>query len=304
MKEIWNDIKERFKKGDILTRIIYVNSGVFILSVLFALIWWLLTGSNYEISQKTFQSFTGLPINNLFEVLIKPYTIVSHMFVHDGFWHLFFNMLILYYLGKIFLNYFSPKQFFGLYILAGISAALFLLITTSISPLFTSPNYAVGASAAVMSVVIGITAYTPNTIVRPFGIFSVKLMWIGIIIVLQDLIKIQNSEIENLGGTIAHLIGAGIGYWFASAFKQGRDITVKINRYIDKTSGLFSRKAKMKVVYNQNKVRKMSDAEYNVNQKVSQAEIDAILDKISASGYSSLTKKEKDILFQYSNKKK
>jgi membrane associated rhomboid family serine protease len=301
MKEIWNDIKERFKKGDILTRLIYINAGVFILSILFSIIWGLVTG-NWDNSQQTFHSLTGLPINNFFEVLIKPYSIVTHMFVHDGFWHLLVNMLVLYFLGKIFLNYFSSRQFFGLYMLAGLSAALFLLITTSISPLFTSPNYAVGASAAVMSIVVGITAYTPNTIVKPFGIFPIKLMWIGIFIVLQDLIKINNSDVENLGGTLAHLVGAGVGYWFASAYKQGRDITIKINRYIDKVKGLFNRKAKMKVVYNQSKVRTMSDDEYNANQKVSQAEIDAILDKISASGYSSLTKREKDILFKYSNK--
>ena len=301
MKEIWNDIKERFKKGDILTRLIYVNGGVFILSVLFSIIWGLTSGENYNSASSLFAWLFALPINNLEGFIYKPYTLITNMFLHIDLLHVFFNMLILFFLGKIFLNYFNQKQLFGLYILGGLIGGLSLLIITNISPYFKVSTVAYGASAAVMAIVIGVISYTPKTSVNLFGVFPVKILWIGVFFVLSDIIYFYDS---NTGGHIAHLVGAGVGYWFASAYKQGRDITIKINRYIDKTIGLFTRKGKMKVVYNQNKVRKMSDAEYNVNQRVSQAEIDAILDKISASGYSSLTKKEKDILFQYSNKKK
>ncbi len=301
MKEIWNDIKERFKKGDILTRLIYVNSGVFILSVLFSIILGLVTGKNYDSASSLFTWWFALPINNLEGFIFKPYTLITSMFLHIDLLHVFFNMLILYFLGKIFLNYFNQKQLFGLYVLGGLIGGIALLLITNISPYFKASTVAYGASAAVMAIVIGVVSYTPKTTVNLFGVFPVKILWIGVFFVLSDIIYFYDS---NTGGHIAHLVGAGVGYWFASACKQGRDITLKINRYIDKTIGLFTRKAHMKVVYNQSKVRKMSDTEYNVNQKVSQAEIDAILDKISASGYSSLTKKEKDILFQYSNKKK
>lgn len=301
MKEIWNDIKERFKKGDILTRLIYVNGGMFILSVLFSIIWGLTSGENYNSSSSLFAWWFALPINNLEGFIFKPYTLITSMFLHIDILHVFFNMLILYFLGKIFLNYFNQKQLFGLYILGGLVGGSALIIITNISPYFKVPTVAYGASAAVMAIVIGVISYTPKTSVNLFGVFPVKILWIGVFFVLSDIIYFYDS---NTGGHIAHLVGAGVGYWFASAYKQGRDITIKINRYIDKTIGLFTRKAKMKVVYNQNKVREMSDEEYNVSQRVSQAEIDAILDKISASGYSSLTKKEKDILFQYSNKKK
>ena len=301
MKEIWNDIKERFKKGDILTRLIYVNGGVFILSVLFSIIWGLTSGENYNSSSSLFAWWFALPINNLEGFIFKPYTLITSMFLHIDILHVFFNMLILYFLGKIFLNYFNQKQLFGLYILGGLIGGLALLIITNISPYFKVSTVAYGASAAVMAIVIGVITYTPKTSVNLFGVFPVKILWIGVFFVLSDIIYFYDS---NTGGHIAHLVGAGVGYWFSSAYKQGRDITIKINRYIDKAIGLFTRKGKMKVVYNQNKVREMSDEEYNVSQRVSQAEIDAILDKISASGYSSLTKKEKDILFQYSNKKK
>jgi len=301
MKEIWNDIKWRFKQGDILTRLLYVNIGVFFISVLLGIVWMLVTGEPYDSITDFFTRYFALPLNSFEHFLLKPHTLITNMFLHVDFLHLFWNMLILYFLGKMFLNYFSSKQLFGLYILGGLMGGIALLIITNISPYFNDQIPALGASAAVMAIVIGVVSYTPKTTVNLFGVFPVKILWIGIIFVASDLINFSD---KNAGGHLAHLVGAGTGYWFGSAYKRGKDITFKINRYIGKISSLFTRKGKMKVVYNQSKVRQMSDEEYNASEKVTQAEIDAILDKISESGYSSLTKREKDILFQYSNKKK
>ncbi len=300
MNDIWLDIKQRFQKGDILTKLIYVNGGVFLLSIIFGIIWGLISGSEFSESSSLFAYFTALPTNNITGFLFKPYTLITHMFVHVEVFHVLFNMVLLYFMGKLFLNYFSSKQLFGLYILGGLLGAASLLIITNLSPLFSNSGVAYGASAAVMAISIGIIAYTPNTTVNLFGMFPVKLMWIGIFYVVSDLVSFYDS---NTGGHLAHLAGAGAGYWFAAAFKQGKDITAGINKIIDSIVGLFKRQPKMKVVYSQEKVRKMTDEQYNVHQKVTQAEIDSILDKISASGYSSLTQREKDILFQYSNKK-
>ncbi len=299
MKEIWYDIREQFKKGDTLIKIIYVNVGMFILMLLFQIIFGLISNATFPDSLYLFHSLTGLPTNNLIEFLIKPYTLITHMFVHNGFWHILGNMLFLFFLGRTFLNYFTQKQLFGLYMLGGLVSALALLLITSLSPMFTSPNYAIGASAAVMSVVAGICFYIPNTKINLFGILPVKLVYIGAAVILQDMIHFDQS---NTAGHLAHLIGAGIGYWHAASFRQGKDITKGMNKVISSFSNLFRKKAKMKVVYSQEKVRKMSDEDYNINQKVTQEEIDSILDKISASGYSSLTKREKDILNQYSDK--
>jgi membrane associated rhomboid family serine protease len=299
MKEIWFDIKEQFKKGDTLIKLIYVNGGIFVAMLLFQIIFGLITNSNFSDSLYLFHALTGLPINNLFEFLIKPYTLITHMFVHDGFWHILGNMLFLFFLGRTFLNYFTQKQLLGLYMLGGLVAGGSLLLITSLSPMFTSPNYAIGASAAVMSIVAGICFYIPNTKVNLFGVFPVKLVYIGAVVILQDMLHFDQS---NTAGHLAHLIGAGIGYWYAASFRQGKDITRGINKIIQSASKLVTRKPKMKVVYSQEKVRKMSDEDYNTQQKVTQEEIDAILDKISASGYGSLTKREKYILNQYSDK--
>ncbi|MAW65134.1 MAG: rhomboid family intramembrane serine protease [Flavobacteriales bacterium] len=301
MNEIWKDITNRFKRGDILIRLIYVNAGVFIISVLFSIAWGLVTGNNYESASGIFAWWFALPTNNLESFVFKPYTLITSIFLHIEFFHLFWNMILLYFLGRIFLNYFNQKQLFGLYVLGGLIGGLVLLVITNISPYFKSPNIAFGASAGVMAIVIAIVSYTPKTSVTLFGIFPIKILWIGLFFVFSDVFYFYDS---NTGGHLAHLAGAAVGYWFSSAFKQGKDITQKINKYILKIQHILSRKTKMKVVYNQDKVRKMSDADYNSSEKVSQAEIDTILDKISASGYSSLTKKEKDILFQYSNKNK
>lgn len=300
MNEIWAEIKERFRKGDVLTRLIFVNGAGFVLMLLFQIVYGLVTAESFGFSKGIFQHFLGLPLNNFEGFLYKPYTILTHFFIHHDILHVGFNMLLLYFLGKLFLNYFSQKQFLGLYMMGGLITGLGLILATTLSPLFTASVPAVGASAAVMSIVIGITFYAPNTIVRLFGVIPIKLMWVGIFMVVQDLLKFDQS---NTAGHLGHLIGAGVGYWFAASFKQGKDITQWMTKLINTVNGIFKPKPKMKVVYNQQKVRKMTDEEYNVNQKVTQSEIDSILDKISASGYSSLTKREKDILFQYSNKK-
>lgn len=296
MNPIIQEIKQRFQQGDILTRLIYVNAGVFLVLVLFNIIFGLFTAKTFNISY-----WLALPTNNLEGFLWKPYTLVTHMFVHrlTDVFHILYNMVMLYFMGRLFLNYFNGKQLFGLYLLGGLISAIALVIITALSPIFNVPGTAVGASAAVMAISIGIVAYTPNTTVMLFGMFPVKLMWIGIFYVLSDLVSFYDP---NTGGHLAHLIGAGVGYWFAIAFKQGKDITVGINKWIDVIMNITKPKSKMKVVFNQDQVRKMSDEEYNKTQKATQAEVDAILDKISKSGYDSLTKKEKEILFHYSKK--
>ncbi len=300
MNKIWLEIKGRFQKGDILTKLIYVNGSVFLLSILFGIIWGLITGLSFEDSSNTFSYWLALPTKNIMGFIFKPYTIITHMFLHVDISHVFFNMLLLYFMGKMFLNYFSSKQLFGLYLLGGIWGAILLLLITNLSPMFAYPSMALGASSAVMAITISVVAFRPNTTVSLFGIFPVKLIYIGAFFVLSDLIYFYDS---NTGGHLAHLAGAGVGYWYTASFKQGKDVTAGINKLISRFGGMFKPKSKLKVVYSQDKVRKMSDEEYNINQKVSQAEVDLILDKISASGYSSLTKREKDILFQYSNKK-
>lgn len=296
MNPIVQEIKQRFQQGDILTRLIFINVGVFLTLVIGNIIYGLFTAQQVNLGH-----WFALPTNDVTGFLFRPYTLISHMFVHrlTDVFHVLFNMVMLYFMGKLFLNYFNGKQLFGLYLLGGLISGAGLVLITILSPVFSVPGTAVGASAAIMAISIGIVAYTPNTTVNLFGMFPVKLMWVGIFYVISDLISFYDP---NTGGHLGHLIGAGVGYWFAAAFKQGKDITVGINKFINTLTNLFQPQSKMKVVYSQEKVRRMSDEEYNVTKKATQEEIDFILDKISKSGYDSLTKKEKEILFHYSNK--
>jgi membrane associated rhomboid family serine protease len=292
MHSIIQEIKQRFKIGDILTRLIYINIGVFLFLILSNIILKLI-GTNFSFSSWLALN-TSIPI-----LIVTPWTIITHMFVHEGVFHILGNMMMLYFLGKLFLMYFNPKQLLALYFLGGLIGAGFLLLIVNISPIFNDNMSAVGASAAVMAISIAVCTYRPNQEVFLFGMFKVALKWLGLALILIDLLTFFNG---NTGGHIAHLGGAFTGYWFATAYKQGKDITKFINKFLDFFVGLFDKKSKLTVEY-RNNARNLSDEDYNYYRTVTQEKIDAILDKISSSGYESLSKEEKDMLFKYSKKK-
>lgn len=294
MNAIILEIKNRFKQGDILTRLIYVNGGVFVLFLILGILGNLFGFT--AINNFLYNSFSlNTGIKNL---LFKPWTIVTHQFVHAGIWHLLGNLIMLYFLGKLFLMYFNSKQLLALYFLGGFIGAGVLIVVVNLSPMFSNPISAVGASAAVMAIAIAVCAYNPNQEVFLFGALRVQLKWIGLALILIDLVSFFDG---NTGGHIAHLGGAFTGYWFASAYKQGKDITKGVNKWIAKLVRLFSKKNDLTVKY-RNHARELNDEEYNYYEKVTQEKVDEILDKISKSGYESLSKKEKEILFQYSKK--
>jgi len=300
MNDIINQIKQSFKKGDILTRLIIVNAGVYLSIVALRIIFGLFTSISVDEIDTFTVEYLGVPTNNLTELVFKFYTLITHLFLHIEFNHILSNMILLYFLGKIFLSYFTPKKLLALYLLGGFIGIGLLEIISFISPKFQEENYAYGASAAVMAIVVGVCTHAPKSEVRLFGILPVKLMWLGTGIVLLDFINMMDG---NTGGHIAHIGGAITGYYFATAHKKGKDVTKGINTVITKVVSFLQPGSKMKVVHSQENVRKMSDDQYNKNRRASQKEIDKILDKISASGYASLSKQEKADLFKFSNKK-
>lgn len=299
MNPLVTEIKSRYTKGDISMKLIFVNVGIHLSILISAIV--IALFSNFEMLEihEDISSFLILPVNDSANLLFKPHTLITHMFMHGGIGHLLLNMVMLYFMGKLFLSYFTSKNLFGLYLLGGLVGAIILLTIATISPKMQYTSSASGASAAIMAITIAVCAYAPKSEVRLFGIYAVKLMWIGVVVVFMDIIDLLD---ENTGGHIAHLGGAATGYFFATSKKKGIDITAGINRIIDKISVFFKRDPKMKVVHSQEKVRKMSDEEYNSSKQTSQKEIDKILDKISASGYDSLSKTEKEMLFKYSSK--
>lgn len=298
MANIIEEIKQSFSKGNFLTRLIYINAGVFLLVKLLTIILSVLGSSMYWI--------TYLELPAFFQTLIRqPWSIITYMFMHHDFIHLIFNLLTLYWFGRIFTEYFSQKQLVGLYFLGGIGGALLYFAAYNLVPSLNSHiffSYLIGASASVMAIIFALVKYIPNEEVRLALIGPVKLKYLGLAMLVLDIIGTTST---NAGGSIAHIGGAITGYLFAQfILNSGKDITEPINKIITFINGLFYRKPKPKFTVHKNTTK--TDEEWNVEnnnrKRENNEEIDRILDKIRKSGYANLTDEEKKRLFDLSNK--
>jgi membrane associated rhomboid family serine protease len=220
------------------------------------------------------------------------------MFVHEGFLHLLFNMLWLYWFGQIFMQYFTGRTLGSLYVLGGLAGAILYVIAFNTIPYYTEMErkWMIGASAAVMAIVMGAAFYRPDVQLNLLLLGPVKIVYIAGFAFLLDFLSLGNSL--NPGGHVAHIGGALAGYFFAIRYKNGNDITRWMGGAIDWFVGLFKprHKSKMKVKH----ARRETDWEYNKRKHTEQDEIDAILDKLKKSGYSSLSSEEKRKLFDAS----
>ncbi|GLB52312.1 rhomboid family intramembrane serine protease [Neptunitalea chrysea] len=292
-----NNFRYQYSMLSPSVKMIVINVAVFILSSLVLFLFQLQGTSNF------FDTWFGLSSVPM-EVLTKPWTLITYAFFHRGIMHIFSNMLILYFTGNIFLNLFNGKQFYNVYFLGAIAGGLLYVFSYSIFPVFSNV-YAgiVGASAAVMAILIFVCTYTPNLEVRLFMLFTVKLWYIGVFLVLMDLASIQSG---NPGGHISHLGGALLGFVYAKQLQKGNDIGAWFSSLMDGVVNLFkgdsktAGKAKFKKVYRNKGGKKASQGTkvFDNDKNLHQKKIDAILDKISKSGYESLTKEEKDFLFR------
>ena len=289
---IIDEIKITFKSGSNLTKLIYINLAIFILVNLVEIFYFLL---NRHDSYSAFLLTFAVPAD--LQLLIrKPWTPITYMFLHKNFLHILFNLLWLYWFGRIFLEYLDGKKLVGVYILGGLSGAFLYILAYNIFPVFFKQlqmSYALGASAAVMAIVISISVYVPNYSVYLLFIGRVKIIYIAIIGFLVT--SLFDFSI-NTGGKIAHIGGALFGFLFILQYRKGRDMTRGLSRFLDAIIGLFKPKPKVTVTHR----RSETDYDYNIRKKEEQVEIDRILDKIAKSGYDSLTKQEKDILFRQS----
>ena len=282
---IIDDLKHQYKTGTALIKFIFINVAVFILVHLIGLLIFFFTGVS---GSSMVAYWLALPAD-FGQLILKPWSIITYMFLHEGFLHIAFNMLILYFGGQIFLQFLDAKKLIGTYILGGISGGLLFILTFNIFPVFNeivSGALALGASASVMAVLIAIAAYVPNYSIRLMLLGNVKLKYIALFYVIMDIISIPQG---NAGGHIAHLGGAFFGLYFVYRLRNGKDITIGVNRLLNYIAHLFSSKRKMKVVY-KNPGKTKSDVAYNAQKAANQQKIDAILDKISKSGYDSLSK--------------
>jgi membrane associated rhomboid family serine protease len=281
-------LKYQFARLNIAEKLIAINVIVFLANGLSIA---LLGFSNQGIVQ-----WFELP-EDFFSFLKQPWSLVTYSFFHSGIAHIFWNMLMLYFTGRIFLNLFDNKRFINVYFLGVILGGLLFMLSYNIFPTLANTNSAlIGASAGVTAVLIFICSYIPNQEVRVI-FFNVKLWYVGVFFVLVDLIQITSGV--NIGGRIAHLGGAILGYVYARQLLKGNDIGSGFSKLLDGIGSVFQKrekKAPLKTVYKKKAGNNNSKVDYD--KQANQRKIDDILDKISKSGYESLSKKEKDFLFK------
>jgi len=291
---IIDEIKRTFKIGSYLTRLIYINLAIFIIVNVVEIFYFLL---NRHDSYSSFLLIFAVPAD--LSILIRhPWTLITYMFLHKNFLHILFNLLWLYWFGRIFLEYLDEKKLVGVYLLGGLAGALLYILSYNLLPVFRqelSLSFALGASAAIMAIVVSISVYVPNYTVYLLFIGRVKIIYIAIIGFLVT--SVFDFSI-NTGGKIAHIGGALFGFIYILRYRQGHDMTRGLNRFLDRIFSLFKPKPKIKVTHR----RYETDQEYNKRKADEQEEIDRILEKIAKSGYDSLTSQEKDLLFKQSRK--
>jgi len=287
---IFDNLRLTYKNGNTLIKLIYLNVAVFLLINIFLVIFRL-----FNIDASEYINWLAVP-SNLNRLLGHFWTPLTYMFLHKGFYHILFNMLMLFWFGRLFLNYFSEKQLLSLYILGGLIAASVYVIAYNVFPYYSAAAYysvLLGASGSIMAIVVATAVRAPNAEMNLLLIGRVKLIYIAIITVLISVFSLTGN---NGGGEMAHLGGALTGYLFAVTYKKGTDITYFITRIVDFFVNLFRPRPKQKAPKFHS--QRMSPQEYNQQKARNEAEIDRILDKIKTSGYESLSADEKRKLFE------
>jgi membrane associated rhomboid family serine protease len=290
---IYQELKDSFKYGSSLTKLLYVNIGVFIIFRLVFSFFWAFGYKELYPFYDWFSAPAYLP-----SLLFRPWSVITYMFYHEDFFHIAFNMLGVYWFGKLFLEFLNKRQLVGIYFLGGIAGyvlyalAYYLLPVLRLQLLGTT---IIGASASVLAILAGVSFYKPNYSIYLMFFGQVKLKYLALFYIVLDLLTMAAG---NPGGHIAHLGGMLLGWIFALQLNKGKDATKGINRILDFLVTVFKPRKKLKISHR----KPVDDIEYNKAKVTEQKEIDAILDKISRSGYDSLNKAEKEMLFKMGKK--
>lgn len=326
-RTVIDDIKDFFRGGSMLKKLLLINVFVFLGLHIIGLAFSLSGAFPTPADRYMYWYIDGWPTylmatSNLKLVLFKFWSIITYNFVHVDLGHIFFNMLIFYFTGRIFQQFIGDRKILSTYILGGVAGWFLYALFYNIFPVFASANAAgapiLGASASVMAVMIAAATAAPNIEVRLFMIIPVKFKWIAIFMLVADLINIESS---NPGGHIAHLGGAAFGFISVWQYQKGRDILAWFDRFAGYIGAIFKRQPrepKMRVEHRRTSTssssrsssrtqsttrsQRSSDEAYRGNQQDMQKRVDEILDKISQSGYESLSKSEKEFLFKYSKR--
>lgn len=278
------DLKYKvFQSGNPVFLYIGINVLIFVVLTLLNVPFFL-SGKGGVAYDNLVREYMGFPAS-LSKLPFRFYTIITYQFFHAGLWHILFNMLWLFWLGNIFLDFLKPRQFHFVYLAGGVAGALLYLLAYNIFPVFATalPGATViGSSAAVMAIIVATATLLPDYSMRLLFFGDVKLKYLALAYIVLDLISIASTD---AGGSFAHLGGAALGFAYIKLLKNGTDC-----------SNIFKRRPKLRVVKNESASKNNKKNPDTVNQE----EIDRILDKISKTGYDKLNKQEKETLFKAS----
>ncbi len=295
-------IKNAIKKAGITGNLIAISVAVSLFFGILMLIERLFVIENLTNTVKELFAAPGNP-----ELLLyKPWSLITQMFTHGGLGHLAFNMLALYFIGRMFIPFFGQKRLLSTYLLGGVFAYLFHIAAYYIFPVYAdvqTPTI-VGASASIYALFAAIVVHKPDYKVQLLFLrFQLPLVFIFALYILGDLRGLATSEIGDSTAYFAHIGGAVFGGLSVLKVDSPKNFMNRIERWLSNFKWpSFKRKAKMKVY--KTDARSMTDDDYNYSKNQSQQRVDAILDKISKKGYEGLTKEEKEILFNESKRKK
>jgi membrane associated rhomboid family serine protease len=307
----WDNLRNAFKHSDnSLFKLIAINILVFFVVLVFRVFMTIGgLGDFYSVAISYLMMPASLP-----RLATQPWSIFTYMFLHEGIFHILFNMLFLYWFGQLINQFLGSRKLANLYILGGLAGALFYVLIYNLSPYFNQSldgSLMLGASAGIFAVVVGAATLSPNTTFHLLLLGPVKIKYIAIFYVI---LSFANSAGANAGGELAHLGGAILGYLYIIQLRKGNDWGVPVQKVGIFFEDLFSgRKSNVKVSYRKTKTSDSGGfSSFNKGSKstpntvnsddATQEEIDKILDKIADRGYEALNKEEKRKLFEFSKK--
>jgi membrane associated rhomboid family serine protease len=297
---MYKNMYSRYVKGDVVAKVIFANVSIYVFLLFIGLFSVLFNVAGIA---NGVRSLLELPAS-VDQLVSRPWTLITYMFVHDGPWHLVWNMLALYGFGKLFLNFFSTRQFVGYYLIGGLFGAMLYVLAYNVFPYFGPQivsSRLVGASAAVTAISVASAVRSPQYRISLFLVGGIKLSTLAVVTVLISILMLSG---DNAGGNIAHLGGAFAGWLLAYMLGKGTDAVQLLCRPFDWLASLpGKRHDKKKGKFTYVKGERSADYEYNARKKADEAEVDRILEKIKKGGYASLSDAEKRYLFEASSKK-
>ena len=288
-RNLSEELKHQLKNGTMTNRIIIANVIVFLFIHSFLALGRMSDKDLYLVIEVIFTLSTGFK-----EFVHMPWGIITSIFTHFDLSHIFFNMIFLYFAGNMFERFFSRNKLLIVYIIGGVMGGISEILYSSLLATNDEFHSVIGASGSVMGIFTALAFYSPNTKVHLFGILPVRLFILALFFLASDLMGIgANDNVAHF----AHLGGAIFGFLAVQNINTSKNVIFQIERLQQKIKNLFKKKPKM---YYTRSDQHKTDEEYNLDKRKKQEKTDFILDKISKSGYDSLTKEEKDFLFNQS----